>query len=173
MRPCLVALGFLVAAGCTDRAPQADAGAALAPAASSVDAGASPAPHLDASPAPHLEAGAASDLDAGAAPDASSSAVPAFARARVFVFNRKDQPKSFCFAILDGRGKLCPTAEEPGVLLSRAQIDAVLRAAAEPPLEPNTAPLCFDPHHGVVFYDELERPLSALSVCFECERQAR
>ena len=29
-----------------------------------------------------------------------------------------------------------------------------------------------DPHHGIVFYDAANAPVSAITVCFECERQA-
>ncbi len=32
----------------------------------------------------------------------------------------------------------------------------------------NSPNLCYDPHHGIVFYDELNFAIASISICFEC-----
>lgn len=145
MRPSLavIALAASLAARCDDRRPSRGADAGVA---------ASAKPSAAASAAPP-----------GPAP-------PKFARARAYFFNRE---KTVCESILDERGALCVSAEKPGVALSEEQIRYALAAFATPHPGVDMAAWCFDPHHGIVLYDDADKPVGAMSICFECGRKGR
>lgn len=59
----------------------------------------------------------------------------------------------------------------PGVALTPEQLARARAAFDAPPPKLDMAPWCFEPHHGIVLYDDAERPVAAIDVCFECERQ--
>lgn len=134
-------------------------------------AGPAPIHAADAGPADVAPPPAASAPEAGAPADPTGGVK--YAGAKAFVFNRDWRHKGFCMSILDEKGALCSSAEPPGVTLSRPQIEAALAAFAEPTPEPDMAPFCFEPHHGIVLYDEAGQPVFAMSVCFECERSLK
>lgn len=100
------------------------------------------------------------------------STLPAdFTHARAFVFNR-DPLVPPCSSILGEDGSVCRSARLPGVALSQEQMERAVAAFTEAPRDPDTAPWCFEPHHGIVLYDEAGAPVAAMSVCFECERRS-
>ena len=90
-------------------------------------------------------------------------------QAKAFEFNYSEPE---CYLILREDHTLCPSAVHAGKVLSRAQMENALAAHAEPEFSPATAPWCWNPHYGIVFYDAADHPVSAISVCFDCERQA-
>jgi hypothetical protein len=116
------------------------------------------------------------------APPRASSVAPApprptptlptgFRHARAFVFNRDPKAK-LCESILAADGSLCRSAKVPGVALSGEQVERAIAAFGAPPPDLDTAPWCFEPHHGVVLYDDADRPIAGMSICFECQRAA-
>ncbi|MEZ4307631.1 MAG: hypothetical protein R3F14_06245 [Polyangiaceae bacterium] len=115
-------------------------------------------------------ASAAAGAAASAVSSGSSSRAPGFARARAYVFNRDPKVRP-CDAIVREDGTLCPSAQLPGTLLSEEQAAHVIAVFEGPPRGLDTAPWCFDPHHGVVLYDDADVAVAAMSICFERERQ--
>ena len=49
-------------------------------------------------------------------------------------------------------------------------MERAVAAFDAPPPDPDMAPWCFEPHHGILFYDDEEKLVAAVSVCFECQR---
>ncbi|MFM8743817.1 MAG: hypothetical protein ACKODM_10910 [Cytophagales bacterium] len=58
-----------------------------------------------------------------------------------------------------------------GVTLTGAQVKKIVTVATgNNDAEVDEQAECFLPHHGVVFYDEKNRPLASVTICFDCRR---
>lgn len=69
--------------------------------------------------------------------------------------------------VLTADGRLCPSVAFDGPRLSSQQVEALLRLTATK--RTGIKYKCgFDPHHAFVFYDEQDRPVSDVRVCFDC-----
>ena len=57
----------------------------------------------------------------------------------------------------------------PGTLLSPGQVEQLIAAVNRPTPIDRRKP-CYVPHHAFVFYNESDKPVANLEVCFTCRR---
>jgi hypothetical protein len=87
---------------------------------------------------------------------------------RAFVYDCEAEHQNMTFINKGGRMHE-GVINSPGVLLSPAHRDNLLRIANTPAVRDRYKP-CYVPHHAIVFYDDADRPVANLEICFTCRR---
>jgi hypothetical protein len=89
----------------------------------------------------------------------------------MFAFNFADDAYGNCEGVVASDGTLCPSTVYSGVFLTKEQARraaAIVNGALKGWSGDRTAPLCFNPHHAVVFFDDHDVPVAEVTVCFGC-----
>jgi len=92
----------------------------------------------------------------------------AYKSVRAFVYDCEAEHQNMTFLNKGGRihdGVI----NAPGALLSPAQVARVISIASTPATRDKYKP-CYVPHHAIVFFDDAERPVACLEICFTCRR---
>jgi hypothetical protein len=87
---------------------------------------------------------------------------------RAFVYDCEAEHGNMTFINKGGR-QHDGVINAPGALLTPAQVQKLLHIANTPAVRDRYKP-CYVPHHAIVFYDEADRPVANLEICFTCRR---
>ncbi len=93
---------------------------------------------------------------------------PHFVEVRGYSYNRVKPTGDRMYYPLFEDGQLSRTViNKAGARLSASQVQRLLKATTgKHPFV--THAMCFNPHHGFVFYDAANKPVAWVEVCFEC-----
>ncbi len=178
----LVASVSLIAAlaACGGPAPQPDfAKPPLPPVASSpAPAETASAAPLDSAPTPLPAPAPSATAPAAPPPLPGFAPIPAeakgkypgtpIAKARMFDLN------AACPEPVGADGRLCSAAAQPGVELTKVQIERSILLLTDQRAFSGSAASCFTPDHAMVFYDDKDLPIAWTSLSLSCSSlQAR
>ena len=100
---------------------------------------------------------------------------PPFVEVRGYSYNRIEPPpgkdrtghRRMYYPLFEDNRLTGTVINKAGARLSANQVQRLLRAITGKHPEHLHA-MCFNPHHGFVFYDASSKPVAWIEVCFEC-----
>lgn len=180
--PALVAGGSLIAAlaACGGPAPQPDFAKPPPPpvASSPAPADTASAAPLDSAPAPLPEPAPSATAPAAPPPLPGFAPIPAEAKGKypgtTIAKARMFDLSGACPEPIGADGRLCSAAAQPGVELTKVQIERTILLLTDQRAFGGAAASCFTPDHAMVFYDDKDLPIAWTSLSLSCSSlQAR